>query len=97
MDINLLLTHADIKEQFETILVQQLTVADSTKKSMTIGEHWSELKEALTTVAQAAVPKAISSSSRYPYIETRSFIAERQSRYPKMDEQERIEMQKKIN
>ena len=52
MDTDLLLTDADIKEQFETTLAQQLTVADSTKKSMTIGEHWSKLKEPLTTVAQ---------------------------------------------
>ena len=56
MDTDLLLTDTDINEQFETTLGQQLTVADSTKESMTIDEQWSELKEALTTIAQTVVP-----------------------------------------
>ena len=36
MNTDLLLTGADIKEQFEIKLVQHLTVADSTNESMTI-------------------------------------------------------------
>ena len=36
MDTDVLLTDADIKEHFETNLVQHLTVADTTKESMTI-------------------------------------------------------------
>ena len=44
------------------------------------------------------VQNAISSSSSLQLsLETRALIAERQSRYSKMDKQEKIEMQKKIN
>ena len=99
MDTDLLLKDADTKEQFETTLAQHLTVADSTKESMTIDEQWSELKEALTTVAQAVVPKAPKHYRRQKQLslEIRALIDEPQCRYPKMDKQERIEMQKKIN
>ena len=69
MDTDLLLKDGDIKEQFEITLAQQFTVADSTKDNMTIDEQWLELKEALTTAAQAVVPKVqktITGSSSFP-------------------------------